>query len=163
PASNSRGLSRSRAGRRRPARSAGKLPVGSPTAFRADFRVDPLQPRLYSIASSPKLVPGEDHLAVAAVRYEKRARRRLGRASTFLADRVAPGGQVPVFVRPSRGFRLPASDAPVIMIGPGTGIAPFRAFLQERRAIGAPGRNWLFFGNPRRRCDFLFEEELTGY
>jgi sulfite reductase (NADPH) flavoprotein alpha-component len=126
--------------------------------------LDPLQPRLYSIASSPKHVSGEVHLAVAAVRYEKRARRREGVASTYLADRIAAGDQVEVFVRPSHGFRLPASlDAPVIMIGPGTGIAPFRAFLQERRALGARGRNWLFFGNPRRRCDFLFEDELTAY
>jgi len=125
---------------------------------------DPLQPRLYSIASSAKHVPGEVHLAVAAVRYEKRARRRLGVASTYLADRVAAGEQVDVFVRRSHGFRLPASpDVPVIMIGPGTGIAPFRAFLQERRALGARGRNWLFFGNPRRRSDFLFEDELTVY
>ena len=126
--------------------------------------LDPLQPRLYSIASSPKHVRGEVHLAVAAVRYERRARRRHGVASTFLADRVVVGNPVRVFVRPSHGFRLPASpDSPVIMVGPGTGIAPFRAFLQDRRALGARGRNWLFFGNPRRRCDFLFEEELTGY
>src|SRR5262249_45093235 len=122
------------------------------------------QPRLYSIASSPKHVEREVHLAVAAVRYERRSRRRHGVASTFLADRVVVGDPVHVFVRPSHGFRLPASpDSPVIMIGPGTGIAPFRAFLQERRALGARGRNWLFFGNPRRCCDFLFEEELTGY
>jgi sulfite reductase (NADPH) flavoprotein alpha-component len=140
------------------------FPSAHPPLSELISALDPLQPRLYSIASSPKLVPGEVHLAVTAVRYEKRGRRRLGVASTFLADRVAPGRQVPVFIRPSRGFRLPpAPDAPVIMIGPGTGIAPFRAFLQERRAIGAKGRNWLFFGNPRRRCDFLFEEELTGY
>ena len=126
--------------------------------------LDPLQPRLYSIASSPKYVPGEVHLAVAAVRYERRARRRHGVASTFLADRVATGDPVQVFVRPSHGFRLPASpDSPVIMVGPGTGIAPSRAFLQERRALGARGRNWLLFGNPRRHCDFLFAEELTGY
>jgi sulfite reductase (NADPH) flavoprotein alpha-component len=107
--------------------------------------LDPLQPRLYSIASSPKHFQGEVHLAVAAVRYERRARRRHGVASTFLADRVAVGGPVRVFVRPSHGFRLPASpDSPAVMIGPGTGIAPFRAFLQERRALGARGRNWLF-------------------
>lgn len=124
----------------------------------------PLQPRLYSIASSPKLMPGEVHLTVAAVRYERRARRRLGVASTFLADRIRVGEPVSAFVHPSPGFRLPAApDTPLIMIGPGTGIAPFRAFLQERLALGARGRNWLFFGNPRCRCDFLFEEELTGY
>jgi sulfite reductase (NADPH) flavoprotein alpha-component len=101
---------------------------------------------------------------VAAVRYENRTRYRLGVASTHLADRVATGDQVRVFVRPSHGLHLPASpDALVIMIGPGTGIAPFGAFLQERLALGARRRNWLFFGNPRRSCDFLFEEELTGY
>jgi sulfite reductase (NADPH) flavoprotein alpha-component len=123
-----------------------------------------LEPRLYSIASSPKEFESEVHLAVAVVRYERRSRRRHGVASTFLADRLAPGNPVQILVRPSHGFRLPPSpNTPVIMIGPGTGVAPFRGFLQERRALGAPGRNWLFFGNPRRHCDFLFEEELTGY
>jgi sulfite reductase (NADPH) flavoprotein alpha-component len=140
------------------------FPSARPPLFELISVLYPLQPRLYSIASSPKYVPGEVHLAVAAVRYERRARRRHGVASTFLADRVAIGDPVQVFVRPSHDFRLPASpDSPVIMVGPGTGIAPFRAFLQERRALGARGRNWLLFGNPRRRCDFLFEEELTGY
>jgi sulfite reductase (NADPH) flavoprotein alpha-component len=132
-----------------------RFPSARPPLSELISALDPLQPRLYSIASSPKHVPGEVHLAVATVRYERRARRRLGVASTFLADRVGVGEVVSVFVRRSHGFRLPASpDAPVIMIGPGTGIAPFRAFLQERRAVGATGRNWLFFGNPRRRCDF---------
>jgi len=126
--------------------------------------LDPLQPRLYSIASSPKQNGGEIHLAVAAVRYEKRARQRLGVASTFLSDRLVPGEPVRAFVRPAPGFRLPPSpETPIIMIGPGTGVAPFRAFLQERRAIGAPGRNWLVFGNPHRDRDFLFEEELLAY
>ena len=126
--------------------------------------LNPLQPRLYSIASSPKQNGGEIHLAVAAVRYEKRARRRLGVASTFLSDRLVPGEPVRAFVRPAPGFRLPPSpETPIIMIGPGTGVAPFRAFLQERRAIGAPGRNWLVFGNPHRDRDFLFEEELLAY
>jgi sulfite reductase (NADPH) flavoprotein alpha-component len=140
------------------------FPSARPPLSELVSALDLLQPRLYSIASSPKHVPGEVHLAVAAVRYERRARRRHGVASTFLADRVAVGNPVQVFVRPSHGFRLPVSlDSPVIMVGPGTGIAPFRAFLQERRALGARGRNWLFFGNPRRRCDFLFEEEMSGY
>jgi sulfite reductase (NADPH) flavoprotein alpha-component len=125
--------------------------------------LDPLQPRLYSIASSPKQSAGDIHLTVAAVRYEKRARRRTGVASTFLCDRTIPGEPVPVFVQPSDGFRLAPPDRSMIMIGPGTGIAPFRAFLQERRATGARGRNWLFFGNPRRQTDFLFEDELTAY
>jgi sulfite reductase (NADPH) flavoprotein alpha-component len=140
------------------------FPSSRPPLSELISALDLLQPRLYSIASSAKHVSGEVHLAVAAVRYKRRARRRHGVASTFLADRVAVGDAVQVFVRPSPGFRLPASpDAPIIMIGPGTGIAPFRAFLQERRAVGARGRNWLFFGNPHRRCDFLFEEDLTGY
>jgi sulfite reductase (NADPH) flavoprotein alpha-component len=126
--------------------------------------LDPLQPRLYSIASSPKATPGEVHLTVAAVRYKRRGRLRKGIASTYLADRVPAGGAFPVFVQSSRGFRLPEKgDAPVIMIGPGTGIAPFRAFLQERRAIGAGGRNWLFFGDQRRASDFLYEGELEAW
>jgi sulfite reductase (NADPH) flavoprotein alpha-component len=140
------------------------FPSARPPLSELISALDPLQPRLYSIASSPRHVPGEVHLAVAAVRYERRARRRYGVASTFLADRVSVGNAIKVFVRPSHGFRVPTSpDSPVIMVGPGTGIAPFRAFLQERRALGARGRNWLFFGNPRRRCDFLFEDELTSY
>jgi sulfite reductase (NADPH) flavoprotein alpha-component len=140
------------------------FPSARPPLSELISALNPLQPRLYSIASSPKQVPGRVQLAVAAVRYERRARPRHGVASTFLADRLAVGDRVEVFVRPSHGFRLPPSpDTPIIMIGPGTGIAPFRAFLQERRAIGARGRNWLFFGNPHRRSDFLFEDELTGY
>jgi sulfite reductase (NADPH) flavoprotein alpha-component len=139
------------------------FPSARPPLSELVSALDPLQPRLYSIASSPKQTVGEIHLTVAAVRYEKRARRRTGVASTFLCDRTAPGEPVPVFVRPSDGFGLAPPDRPIIMIGPGTGIAPFRAFLQERRATGARGRNWLFFGNPRRQTDFLFEDELTAY
>jgi sulfite reductase (NADPH) flavoprotein alpha-component len=124
----------------------------------------PLQPRLYSIASSPKQAGAAVHLTVATVRYEMRGRRRSGVASGYLADRVPRGGAVPVFVRKALDFRLPADDdAPLIMIGPGTGIAPFRAFLQERQARGARGRNWLFFGEQRRACDFLYEEELAAF
>ena len=139
------------------------FPSARPPLSELISALDPLQPRLYSIASSPKHAGGEVHLTVAPVRYEKRARRRGGVASTFLCDRTAPGEPVPVFVRPSDGFRLAPPDRPIIMIGPGTGVAPFRAFLQERRATGATGRNWLFFGNPRRDSDFLFEDELSGY
>ncbi|HEV2546690.1 MAG TPA: sulfite reductase subunit alpha [Stellaceae bacterium] len=123
-----------------------------------------LQPRLYSIASSPKMVRGEVHLTVAAVRYEKHGRRRKGVASTFLAERAAPGAAVPAFIRRAHDFRLPPDhDAPIIMIGPGTGVAPFRAFLQERRAVGARGRNWLFFGDQHRASDFLYEAEFAAY
>jgi sulfite reductase (NADPH) flavoprotein alpha-component len=123
-----------------------------------------LQPRLYSISSSPRSHPGEVHLTVGAVRYEAHGRARKGVCSTFLADRVALNETpVPVFVQPSHGFRLPADGAkPVIMVGPGTGIAPFRAFLEERRAAGTSGRNWIFFGDQQRALDFLYEEELTA-
>lgn len=122
-----------------------------------------LQPRLYSISSSPKAHPGEVHLTVAAVRYEAHGRARQGVCSGWLADRVRPDETpVPVFVQKSHGFRVPADLAtPIIMVGPGTGIAPFRAFLEERRATGATGANWLFFGDQQRACDFLYEEELT--
>ena len=139
------------------------FPSAKPPLSELISALDPLRPRLYSIASSPKQIAGEVHLTVAAVRYEKRARRRTGVASTYLSDRLAPGKMVPVHVHQAEGFRLPAPDAPMIMIGPGTGIAPFRAFLQERQATGARGRNWLFFGNPHRNRDFLFEDELTEF
>ncbi|HEY1505584.1 MAG TPA: sulfite reductase subunit alpha [Stellaceae bacterium] len=123
-----------------------------------------LQPRLYSISSSPKANPGAVHLTVAAVRYKLRDRARKGVASTFLADRTPSGASVPVFVQKSHGFRLPKDhDTPMIMIGPGTGVAPFRAFLQERRMLGAKGRNWLFFGDQHRASDFLYEEEIIGF
>jgi sulfite reductase (NADPH) flavoprotein alpha-component len=125
--------------------------------------LEPLQPRLYSISCSPRVEPGRLSTTVDAVRYRIGPRQRLGVASTFLADRVAPGDRVKVFVQKARDFRLPVNPAvPIIMIGPGTGIAPFRAFLQERMATGASGRNWLFFGHQRSRYDFFYEEELTG-
>ncbi|HKT17879.1 MAG TPA: sulfite reductase subunit alpha [Stellaceae bacterium] len=123
-----------------------------------------LQPRLYSISSSPKAVKDAVHLTVGAVRYELRQRKRKGVASVFLAERAVSRGTVPVFVQPAHAFRLPSNnDAPVIMIGPGTGVAPFRAFLQERRALGAKGRNWLFFGDQRRAHDFLYEGEIAEF
>ncbi len=120
-----------------------------------------LQPRLYSISSSLHAFPGQVHLTVAAVRYDSFGRQRKGVCSTFLADRSA--GTAPVFVHVSKGFRLPASgDTPIIMVGPGTGIAPFRAFLHDRRARGAKGKNWLFFGDQKASTDFLYREELEG-
>jgi sulfite reductase (NADPH) flavoprotein alpha-component len=120
-----------------------------------------LQHRLYSISSSPKAHPGEVHLTVGVVRYELNGRPRKGVCSTFLADR-ADGG-VPVFIHKSEGFRLPADTTrPVIMIGPGTGIAPFRAFLQERRATAPNGKNWLFFGDQHVATDFLYRNELES-
>jgi len=120
-----------------------------------------LQPRLYSISSSPKAHPGEVHLTIAIVRYESHGRQRGGVCSTFLSDRsdgVLPG----VYVHANKAFRVPTNpEVPMIMIGPGTGVAPFRAFLEERKATDAKGPNWLFFGNPYRSTDFLYEEELT--
>ncbi len=125
--------------------------------------LDPLQPRLYSISSSDNATPGRITLTVDAVRYKIGSRPRWGVASTFLAERVAPGDKVPVYVQRAHGFGLPADPAtPIIMCGPGTGIAPFRAFLHDRQATKAAGRNWLFFGHQRRACDFFYEEELQA-
>ena len=120
----------------------------------------PLLFRDYSIASSPLVHPDHVHLTVANVRYEAGDRRHGGVASTFLADR---GEAVRVHLRPNHTFRLPAPDVPIIMIGPGTGIAPFRGFLQERQASGASGPSWLFFGDRRRATDFLYGDELEGF
>jgi sulfite reductase (NADPH) flavoprotein alpha-component len=123
--------------------------------------LDQLQPRLYSISSSPKMRSGRVALTVDAVRYAVGARRRLGVASTYLADRLAPGDRIKVYVQKAHAFGLPADPAvPIIMIGPGTGVAPFRAFLQERQAIGAAGRNWLFFGHQRSSDDFFYGDEF---
>jgi sulfite reductase (NADPH) flavoprotein alpha-component len=123
--------------------------------------LDPLQPRLYSISSSPKVHRGRVTLTVDTVRYDIGKRRRLGVCSTCLAERLVPGAEVKVYVQKAHAFGLPADpNVPIIMIGPGTGIAPFRAFLQERQASGAPGRNWLFFGHQRSNCDFFYEDEF---
>jgi sulfite reductase (NADPH) flavoprotein alpha-component len=123
-----------------------------------------LSPRLYSISSSPRAHPGQVHVTVSAVRYEGHGRKRKGVASTYLADRVALGEGLQVFVQPSPGFKLPANgDVPVIMVGPGTGIAPFRAFMEERQSTGGTGKNWLFFGEQKRAFDFLYEEQLTAW
>jgi sulfite reductase (NADPH) flavoprotein alpha-component len=125
--------------------------------------LDPLQPRLYSISSSPKLDPGRVGLTVDAVRYDIGNRRRVGVASTYLAERVQPGVIVKVYVQKAHAFALPADPGvPIIMIGPGTGVAPFRAFLQERWATQAHGRNWLFFGHQRSNYDFFYEDEFKS-
>ncbi len=114
----------------------------------------PLAPRLYSISSSPKAHAGQVHLTINVVRYESFGRARKGLASTFLADRAGAETPVPVYIQTSHGFRLPTEGSiPIIMVGPGTGVAPFRAFLHERRAVAAPGRNWLFFGEQRAAAD----------
>ncbi len=133
----------------------------SPAEFAKVLRK--LQPRLYSIASSQKAVGESVHLTIAVVRYavEHSQRPREGVCSTFLADRSS--GSAPVFVHTAKHFRMPENpDTPMIMVGPGTGIAPFRAFLQERKATGAKGRNWLFFGDQRAATDFLYREELEA-
>jgi len=123
--------------------------------------LDGLQPRVYSISSSLKCNPGRVSLTVDAVRYEVETRTRLGVASTFLAGRVSPGDKIRVYVQKAQHFALPADpNKAIIMIGPGTGIAPFRAFLQERMASKAPGPNWLYFGHQRSDYDFYYEDEL---
>ena len=121
----------------------------------------PLQHRAYSISSSPLVAENSVHLTIASVRYRAEGRERGGVCSTYLADRVEAGQNSGIFVSPNKGFRVPQdNDAPVIMVGPGTGIAPFRAFLQERQARGAKGKNWLFFGDQHRQSDFIYEDEL---
>jgi sulfite reductase (NADPH) flavoprotein alpha-component len=125
--------------------------------------LEPLQPRLYSISSSHNATPGKLSLTVDSVRYVIGKRKRLGLASTFLAERVEPGDKVPVYVQRAHGFALPQDPkVPIIMIGPGTGVAPFRAFLLDRRATGATGRNWLFFGHQRSDFDFFYSDELNA-
>ncbi len=123
-----------------------------------------LQPRLYSIASSQKVVGEAVHLTIACVRFHAHNRERAGVASVYLAERAAEPGSVPVFVHTAKHFRVPENPATdMIMVGPGTGIAPFRAMLQERKATGATGRNWLFFGEQRSKSDFFYRDEFEGY
>jgi len=125
--------------------------------------LDSLQPRLYSIASSPAVDAKRIALCVDAVRYRVNGRTRLGVASTFLGERIRPGERVKIYIQKAQHFRLPSDPSlPVIMIGPGTGIAPFRAFLLDRKATGAPGKNWLFFGHQRSDCDFFYSDELNA-
>jgi sulfite reductase (NADPH) flavoprotein alpha-component len=119
-----------------------------------------LPPRLYSLASSQKAVPDEAHLLVGLVRYQSHGRERQGVASSFVAERLRTGDKLKVYVKPNKNFRLPEDpDRPAIMIGPGTGVAPYRAFLQERQAVGAKGRNWLLFGDRNYTHDFLYQLE----
>ena len=125
--------------------------------------LEPLQPRLYSISSSHNATPGKLSLTVDCVRYVVGKRKRLGLASIFLAERIKPGDELKVYVQKAHGFALPKDPTtPIIMIGPGTGIAPFRAFLHDRRATGATGKNWLFFGHQRSSCDFFYADELNA-
>ncbi|MGU5544349.1 assimilatory sulfite reductase (NADPH) flavoprotein subunit [Aeromonas veronii] len=139
-----------------------------PTALTAEQLVGllrPLTPRLYSIASAQSEVEEEVHLTVGVVRYpQEDGTVRSGAASSYLADRLIEDGEVRVFIEHNDNFRLPQNpDTPVIMVGPGTGIAPFRAFMQEREAQGAEGKNWLFFGNPHFTQDFLYQVEWQRY
>ena len=125
--------------------------------------LETLQPRLYSISSSHNATPGKLSLTVDCVRYVVGKRKRLGLASIFLAERINPGEEVKVYVQKAHGFALPKdANTPIIMIGPGTGVAPFRAFLLDRKATGAPGKNWLFFGHQRSDCDFFYSDELNA-
>ncbi len=123
-----------------------------------------LLPRLYSIASSSKAHPGEVHLTVAVLRYNSHGRDREGVCSSYTADRVNEGGTMPVFLHYDKKFKLPEDGAtPIIMVGPGTGIAPFRAFVEERAATGAIGKSWLFFGDQHRATDYLYGDEWDRY
>ncbi|QUT16234.1 NADPH-dependent assimilatory sulfite reductase flavoprotein subunit [Rahnella inusitata] len=139
----------------------------APTELDAQQLVDllrPLTPRLYSIASSQAETESEVHITVGVVRYDIDGRPRTGGASGYLADRLEEDGEVKVFIEHNDNFRLPSNpEAPVIMIGPGTGIAPFRAFIQQRDNDGASGKNWLFFGNPHFTDDFLYQVEWQRY
>ncbi|ERM15420.1 CysJ [Pantoea ananatis BRT175] len=124
----------------------------------------PLQHRAYSISSSSKAHPNQVHLTIASVRYHSGGRNRSGVCSTYLAERVRRGEKPAIFISPNKAFRVPANgNAPLIMVGPGTGIAPFRAFLQERQVTGAQGKNWLFFGDQHQEHDFIYREELTAW
>ena len=138
-----------------------KSQIPSPVAFVGVLKK--IQPRLYSISSSPKAHPGQVHLTVGAVRYELNGLPRKGVCSTFLAERALAHGTVGVFVHANKAFRPPSDPtAPMIMVGPGTGIAPFRAFLEERAATHATGKNWLFFGDQKAASDFLYRDELQA-
>lgn len=136
-----------------------RFPIGGVEADALLAGLRPLQPRLYSIASSLEFAPDEVHLTLAPVRYELHGRGRNGVASAHLADRGEMGSTLPVYVQSNPHFRLPADDVPIIMIGAGTGVAPYRAFLQEREAKGAGGRSWLLFGERNFRSDFLYQTE----
>ncbi len=143
-----------------------RFPSSTATPEEIVASLSPLQPRLYSIASSQNAHPDEVHLTVGVVRYYAGQRARKGVASTYLSENstLDLGRRVGVFVHPAPGFRLPEDgNTPIIMVGPGTGIAPFRAFLQERRAMKTSGKNWLFFGDQRQHCDYLYRSELEEF
>ena len=140
------------------------FPVAGMTAGDFCSVLRKITPRLYSIASSPLAHPGEVHLTIAVLRYHSHGRDREGVCSTYAAERVGVGETMPVFLHHDKHFKLPEDgNTPIIMVGPGTGIAPFRAFVEERAATGADGRSWLFFGDRNRETDFLYGEELERY
>jgi sulfite reductase (NADPH) flavoprotein alpha-component len=140
-------------------------PMSRFTAEEFSGLVRALQPRLYSIASSERKHPGEAHLLVLSLTYQVRDRLRLGVGSTFVNDRWPLGSTAPVYIQDAqKHFSLPADPAtPIIMVGPGTGVAPFRGFMEERDATGASGRNWLFFGEQSRSWGFYYEDEFTDW
>lgn len=141
-----------------------KYPLSGVTADELFASLGKLQARLYSIASSPKKHPDEIHLTVGVVTLDVDGRTRKGVCSTYMADRIEDDSNVPTFLQSSKTFKLPTDlDTPIIMIGPGTGIAPFLAFLQERESTAAKGDNWLFFGDQHEATDFLYKDELTGW
>ncbi|MEO1092008.1 MAG: sulfite reductase subunit alpha [Pseudomonadota bacterium] len=141
-----------------------RFPSARPPARSFVDTLDALQPRLYSISSSPRRHGREVHLTIAVTRTDKDARLRNGVASTFFAERIAPGTPIRVYRQAAHDFALPESGAtPIVMVGPGTGIAPFRAFLEERAETGASGPAWLFFGNPHEATDYLYRDELEAF
>lgn len=140
-----------------------RFPVAGVSAQDLASALRPLQPRLYSLASSLAAMPDEAHLTVAPVRYELHNEMRTGVASCLLADRLGEDDSLPVYIQSNPHFRLPADDVPVIMIGAGTGVAPYRAFMQEREVRGANGKNWLFFGERNFRTDFLYQTEWQAW
>ena len=124
----------------------------------------PLQPRAYSISSSLKMHKNQVHLTISSVRWSEKERIHNGVCSTYLADMKSPFSKIGVYISQNKSFRVPENDSvPIIMIGPGTGIAPFRAFLEERKVRGGNGKNWLFFGDQTRKNDFIYEEEIIGF
>ncbi|WP_444685399.1 assimilatory sulfite reductase (NADPH) flavoprotein subunit [Alkalicoccus luteus] len=138
----------------------------APWTFTAQQLVDslrPIPPRLYSIASSLSANPGEVHLTIGAVRYESHGRERNGVCSIQCAERGEPGSSLPVFVQSNKSFKLPADEKPIIMIGAGTGVAPYRSFMEEREEREAEGDNWLFFGDQHFTTDFLYQTEWQGW
>lgn len=140
-----------------------RFPVGGIDAQTFVAGLRPLQPRLYSIASSHAAAPGEVHLTISTVRYELNGEPRSGVTSGYFADRAEPDTTVPVYVQANPHFRLADDDTPIVMIGAGTGVAPYRAFMQEREERGASGKSWLFFGERNFHSDFLYQTEWQGF